>query len=84
MEHEWIRVRDGHDRRDGRVQDQTLRKPKIDYPCFSGGDPHEGLDKAKHYFHVYEVPREERVDVACFFLDGRASKWWRWLKFKFE
>ena len=33
---------------------------------------------------MYEVHREERVEVACFFLDGRASKWWRWLKFKFE
>ena len=76
--------RDGDDERGGRYQDQRLRKPKIDFPRFSGGDPHEWLDKAKHYFHVYEVPREERVEVACFFLDGRASKWWRWLKFRFE
>ena len=80
--HGWRGARDGHDRREERYQYQRLKKPKIDFPRFSGGDPHEWLDKAKHYFHMYEVPREERVDVACFFLDGRASKWWRWLKFR--
>ena len=39
--------------------DQRPRKPKIDFPRFDGGDPHEWLDKAQHYFHVYEVPRDE-------------------------
>ena len=51
-----------------------MKKPKINFPHFSGGDLHEWLDKAQHYFYVYEVPRHERVDVACFFLDGKVSK----------
>ena len=34
------------------------------------------MDKVR-YIHVYEVPRDERVDVAYFFLDGKASKMWR-------
>ncbi|KAG7964158.1 hypothetical protein I3843_09G155000 [Carya illinoinensis] len=28
-----------------------------------------------HYFHAYEVPRHERVSTACFYLEGKSSKW---------
>ncbi|KAL5758599.1 hypothetical protein ACOSP7_021210 [Xanthoceras sorbifolium] len=41
----------------GRRPHNRLR-PKVDFPRFSGGDPHEWLDKGDHYFQVYEVVRE--------------------------
>ncbi|KAK0596425.1 hypothetical protein LWI29_015567 [Acer saccharum] len=49
------------------------RKPKVDFPHFDGGDPHEWLDKVKHYFQVYEVARANRVSTACIYLDGKAN-----------
>ena len=36
-----------------RFNNRGPRRPKIDFPKFNGGDPHEWLDKADHYFHVY-------------------------------
>ena len=66
--------------RESYVHARTMRKPKLDFPTFSGGDPYEWLDKAEHYFHIFEVPREEKVFLASYYLDGRASRWWRWLR----
>ena len=61
-----------------------IKKPKVNLFRYSGGDLHDQLYKIKHYFHVYQVPRDERLDVACFFFEGKTSKWWRWLKFQFD
>ncbi|XP_042992178.1 uncharacterized protein LOC122318678 [Carya illinoinensis] len=84
----YDRERDGghHGRRDGdghhydervgnRTYDRRPKRPKVDFPKFNGGDPYEWLDKVDHYFRVYDVPRRERVSTACFYLEGRASKW---------
>ncbi|XP_038982115.1 uncharacterized protein LOC120110620 [Phoenix dactylifera] len=65
------RVSDRHDR---------IRKPKIDFPTFGGGDPYEWLDRVEQYFLVYEIPREEKVTLASYHLEGRANRWWRWLR----
>ncbi|XP_038979199.1 uncharacterized protein LOC120109538 [Phoenix dactylifera] len=67
-----------------RHQDRGLRKPKIDFPKFGGGDPYEWMDKAEQYFDVYEVPRRDRVTLASFHLEGRASRWWRWIRDLYE
>ncbi|KAG7996275.1 hypothetical protein I3843_01G150700 [Carya illinoinensis] len=72
------------DRVGNRAYDWGPRRPKVDFPKFNGGDPYEWLDKVDHYFHVYEVSREERVSTACFHLEGRASKWWRWLRDQYD
>lgn len=44
----------------------------------------EWFDKADHYFSMYEIPREDRLTIASFYLDGRANKWWRWIKKQYE
>ncbi|XP_042984723.1 uncharacterized protein LOC122313630 [Carya illinoinensis] len=72
------------DRVGNRAYDRGPRRPKVDFSKFNGGDPYEWLDKLEHYFRVYEVPREERVSTACFHLEGRASKWWRWLRDQYD
>ena len=56
----------------------------MDFPHFNGGDPYEWLDKVEHYFHVYEVAREDKVATACFYLDGKANSWWRWIKAQYD
>ena len=82
--HEW-HEEDHYDNRVGnRAHDRGPRRPKVDFPKFNGGDPYEWLDKVDHYFRVYEVPRDERVSTACFHLEGRASKWWRWLRDQYD
>ena len=40
--------------------------------------------RARYFFHVYEVPREARVGVASFHLEGTARKWWMRLKSQFK
>ncbi|XP_038988060.1 activity-regulated cytoskeleton-associated protein-like [Phoenix dactylifera] len=64
--------------------ERGLPKPKIEFPSFGGGDPYEWLDKVEQYFHVYEIPREERVTLASYHLEGRANRWWRWLRNIYE
>ncbi|XP_042948527.1 uncharacterized protein LOC122281239 [Carya illinoinensis] len=82
----------GVDHYDDRVEnwayDRGPRRPKVEakggFPKFNGGDPYEWLDKVDHYFRVYEVPREERFSTACFYLEGKASKWWRWFRDQYD
>ncbi|XP_038989888.1 uncharacterized protein LOC120113137 [Phoenix dactylifera] len=64
--------------------ERGIRKPKIEFPTFGGGDPYEWLDKVEQYFHVYETPREEKVTLASYHLEGRANRWWRWLRNIYE
>ena len=76
---------DHHEGRHGnRAYDRGPKRPKVDFPKFNGGDPYEWLDKVDHYFHTYEVSRHERVSIACFYLEGKASKWWRWIRDQYE
>lgn len=36
------------------------------FPCYSGGDPHKWLDKAEHYFAVYEIRQGEEYPPLLF------------------
>ena len=42
------------------------------------------MDEADHYFFLHEVPREDGVNTASFYLESKARKWWRWLKARYE
>ncbi|TXG58228.1 hypothetical protein EZV62_016057 [Acer yangbiense] len=72
------------DRRRERHHSRGPRKPKVNFPHFNGGDPHEWLDKVEHYFQVYEVAMANRVSTTCIYLDGKANSWWRWIKVQYE
>ncbi|KAK2646169.1 hypothetical protein Ddye_021364, partial [Dipteronia dyeriana] len=43
------------ERRRERHHNRGPRKPNVNFSHFDGGNPHEWLDKVKHYFQVYEV-----------------------------
>ncbi|KAG7944170.1 hypothetical protein I3843_15G085600 [Carya illinoinensis] len=68
----------GEDRHEGRhgnrAHDRGPKRPKVEFPKYNGGDPYEWLDKVDHYFHAYEVPRHERVSIACFYLEDQYEK----------
>ncbi|KAL5857708.1 hypothetical protein ACOSQ3_005166 [Xanthoceras sorbifolium] len=61
-----------------------LRKPKVDFPRFNGGDPYDWLDKANRYFRICEVTRADKVDIASMYLEGEASSWWRWISAQYD
>ncbi|GKE95388.1 retrotransposon gag domain, retroviral aspartyl protease [Tanacetum coccineum] len=42
---------------------------KITFPTFSDGDPRDWILKAEKYFRYYDIPEEEKVDVASMHLD---------------
>ena len=55
------------------VRDRTIRKPKMDFPVFSGRDPYEWLNKVEYYFYIFDVPNDERVSLASYYLNGRGG-----------
>ncbi|KAD6795515.1 hypothetical protein E3N88_06411 [Mikania micrantha] len=52
---------------------------KIDFPAFSGGDPRGWLLKAEKYFRHYQIPDEEKVEIASMYLEGDALDLYSWL-----
>ncbi|KAL5842623.1 hypothetical protein ACOSQ3_013226 [Xanthoceras sorbifolium] len=63
---------------------QGLRKPKMDFSRFSGGNPYDWLDKVCRYFRICEVARADKVDLASMNLEGKASSWWRWISIQYD
>ncbi|KAD4585120.1 hypothetical protein E3N88_22721 [Mikania micrantha] len=52
---------------------------KIDFPVFTGGDPRGWLLKAEKYFRYYQIPDEEKVEIASMYLEGDALDLYSWL-----
>ncbi|GJV60066.1 hypothetical protein Tco_1466166 [Tanacetum coccineum] len=52
---------------------------KIDFLIFSGGDPRGWLLKAKKYLRYYQIPDEEKVEIASMHLEGDAFERYSWL-----
>nr|GEV55516.1 retrotransposon Gag domain, retroviral aspartyl protease [Tanacetum cinerariifolium] len=52
---------------------------KIDFSIFSSGDPHGWLMKAEKYFRYYQIPDEEKVEIASMHLEGDALDLYSWL-----
>nr|GEV22882.1 retrotransposon Gag domain, retroviral aspartyl protease [Tanacetum cinerariifolium] len=52
---------------------------KIDFSNFGGGDPRGWLLEAEKYFRYYQIPDEEKVEVASMHLEGDALDLYSWL-----
>ncbi|KAK9068701.1 hypothetical protein SSX86_012816 [Deinandra increscens subsp. villosa] len=52
---------------------------KIDFPSFSDGDPRGWVLKAEKYFRYYNIPEDEKVDVAAMHLEGDALDFYSWV-----
>uniref|UniRef100_A0A251UI76 Putative retrotransposon gag domain, Retroviral aspartyl protease n=1 Tax=Helianthus annuus TaxID=4232 RepID=A0A251UI76_HELAN len=52
---------------------------KMDFPTFSDGDPRGWVLKAEKYFRYYNIPEDEKVDVATMHFEGDALDFYSWL-----
>nr|GFC27336.1 retrotransposon Gag domain, retroviral aspartyl protease [Tanacetum cinerariifolium] len=52
---------------------------KIDFSIFSSGDPRGWLMKAEKYFSYYQIPDEEKVEIASMHLEGDALDLYSWV-----
>ena len=69
-----------HDEGESSWQHQRHRPHnKIVFPSFSDGDPRGWILKAEKYFRYYDIPDDEKVDVASMRLEGDALDLYSWL-----
>ncbi|XP_006577454.1 uncharacterized protein [Glycine max] len=52
---------------------------KLDVPRFDGYDPLGWIFKISQFFEYQGTPKEERIMVASFYLDGPALSWFQWM-----
>ncbi|CAH9112200.1 unnamed protein product [Cuscuta europaea] len=57
------------------------RRPyaKVDFPKFDGGDPRGWILKAEKYFRYYQVPDNQKVEIASMSLEGEALDVFAWM-----
>ncbi|VFQ80680.1 unnamed protein product, partial [Cuscuta campestris] len=56
-----------------------LPHAKLEFPKFTGGDPRGWVLKAEKYFRYYDVPEDDKVDVASMYLEGDALDLFSWM-----
>ncbi|WVY94257.1 hypothetical protein V8G54_033345 [Vigna mungo] len=52
---------------------------KLDVPRFDGTDALGWIFKITQFFDYHNTPKEERITVASFYLDGPALAWFQWM-----
>ncbi|KAJ0910479.1 hypothetical protein HanRHA438_Chr06g0252751 [Helianthus annuus] len=52
----------------------------INLPRFAGSHPEQWVAQANRYFDFYNIPTEERLLIASFYLDEAAANWYDWLE----
>lgn len=68
---------------DNPEQSGTNFKPhsmKLDLPRFDGTDAQGWIFRNQEYFEFYETPDAQRLRIAAFNMEGKASEWYQWLK----
>lgn len=53
----------------------TPRLPKIEVPFFSGDDVLGWLFQINHYFVFNQIPEDQRIAIAAFYMAGSAWQW---------
>ncbi|KAH0753918.1 hypothetical protein KY290_024188 [Solanum tuberosum] len=46
---------------------------------FGGKNPEAWIVQAEHYFDFHKIEEDQKLNVASFYLDGEALKWYQWL-----
>ena len=57
----------------------TPRLPKMEVPFFAGDDVLGWLFQINHYFRFHQIPDDQRVTIAAFYMTGFARQWFHWL-----
>ncbi|CAJ2630725.1 unnamed protein product [Trifolium pratense] len=77
------RLEELHLRLDAQKQNSTAtiqrHRLKLDVPRFDGTDAHGWIFKICQFFTYHETPKEERITIASFYLDGPALSWYQWM-----
>nr|GLL16933.1 uncharacterized protein LOC107177859 [Ipomoea trifida] len=53
---------------------------KLELPRFDGSDPHGWAFRIQEYFYFYDTPDAQRLRIAGFTMEGKASEWYQWMK----
>lgn len=56
-----------------------IRLPKLQLQPFDGQDPMDWLFQADQFFLFYQVPVEQRLSMAVFYMKGEALSWYKWM-----
>jgi hypothetical protein len=57
----------------------ALPRMKLDVPKFDGSDAMGWIFKASQFFDYHQTPKEDRLTVASFYMEGQALSWFQWL-----
>ncbi|XP_058788145.1 uncharacterized protein LOC131662390 [Vicia villosa] len=58
---------------------QPIRNPKIELGIFDGTDVLEWLFQSEQFFGFYNIPIENRLPMAAFYMKGEALSWYKWM-----
>ena len=50
----------------------------MEFQRYAGGDPTKWLNRVTYYFEYHEVPAQEKVTMAVYYMEGKAHQWWQW------
>nr|KYP51307.1 hypothetical protein KK1_026863 [Cajanus cajan] len=61
------------------IPNSQIRPPKLNLLPFDGSAPLDWLFQADQYFMFYQVPWDQRVPIAAFYMQGDALSWFKWM-----
>lgn len=61
--------------REGSLPTYRSRRPRRDFPTFEGEEVHKWLYKCNQYFDLEEIPENDKLKLASYYLDGMALYW---------
>ncbi|KAA8524303.1 hypothetical protein F0562_010726 [Nyssa sinensis] len=61
----------------GGIQARSLR---LEFPRFDGTDLVQWVLKANQFFSYYDIPDNQKIQIAFFHMEGKALSWYTWLK----
>lgn len=56
-----------------------IRPPNLQLLPFDGQEPLDWLFQAEKFFLFYQVPIEQRLPMAAFYMKGEALSWYKWM-----
>lgn len=57
-----------------------LAKPKVvklEFPCFRGDNPSGWVYKADQFFHLYNIPTNQKILLAAYHMEDEALVWFQ-------
>ena len=52
---------------------------KIEVPHFDGSNVSSWIFKMEQFFQFYNTPKDQRVLISSFHLEGPALRWFKWM-----